>query len=107
MITLYNAERLYSGRKIIINAFKNKVFSIHKKQEHEDKDEDSPISKLENLINKKIREINEELIQKHFGHQDLNTMLENVENTKTQIEIKTLAQLQAGKNSEKFKNEKR
>ena len=59
LITLDNAERFYNGKKIVIDAFKNKVFSFHKKQEYEDKDEDSPIYKLKNLIDKKRREINE------------------------------------------------
>ena len=44
--------------------------------------EDKPINQLENLIRKRRREINEELIQKHFKYRNLNTMLEDVNNTK-------------------------
>ena len=55
LITLDNAEKLYNGREILIDVFKNKVFPFYiRGQEHEDEgeDEDSPINKLENLIHK-------------------------------------------------------
>ena len=40
-ITLDNVERLYNKRKIVNDAFKNKVFQFHhEKQEYKDEDED-------------------------------------------------------------------
>ena len=56
-------------------------FSV-KKVVFEDEDEYSPIDKLYNLINKKRRDLNSDLIQKHFTYQDLETMLESLDKTK-------------------------
>ena len=55
-------KQLYDGRKIIIDAFKNKLLpysSRGKEFEYEDEEEGSPINKLGNLIDEKRREINE------------------------------------------------
>ena len=43
---------------------------------------DSPFDKLYNLITKKRRYINYDLVQKHFGYQDLWKRLESLDGTK-------------------------
>ena len=47
--------------------------------ENEDEDEYSPTDKLYNLINKKRRELNSDLIQKHFRYLDLETILKSLD----------------------------
>ena len=50
---LDNAERIFNGREIIINAFKNKIFPINWEERYfEDEDKDD-IRDENNLINHK------------------------------------------------------
>ena len=74
-----NAKKLYNGRKIIIDEYKNKMFSFNSRT-HEDEDEDeySPLNRLGNLVDRKRRELSYDLIQIHFKYQDLETMLKDL-----------------------------
>ena len=84
---LNNKNNFYKGREKIIEGFKNRIFSFHHDDEDsifEDNDENDirdnngliDYKKLERLINIKERDINEELVRKHFLVQDLGALLE-------------------------------
>ena len=71
---------------MIINAFKNEIFSFyHEKSDFEDEDRNDirdknsliDYKKLDRLISLKERDINEELIRKHFQVQNLSTLFKN------------------------------
>ena len=71
---------------MIINAFKNEIFSFyHEKSEFEDEDRNDirdknsliDYKKLDRLISLKERNINDDLIRKHFQVQNLSTLFKN------------------------------
>ena len=71
---------------MIINAFKNEIFSFyHEKSEFEDEDRNDisdknsliDYKKLDRLISLKERDINDDLIRKHFQVQNLSTLFKN------------------------------
>ena len=62
---LKNVKRFYDGRKMIINAFKNKIFPLY----HE---------RLERLIFLKRSDVNDKLVKKHFLVQDLEVLLKEI-----------------------------
>ena len=71
---------------MIINAFKNEIFSFyHEKSEFEDEDRNDirdknsliDYKKLDRLISLKERDINDDLIIKHFQVQNLSTLFKN------------------------------
>ena len=52
---LYNAEKIYDWRKMIIDEFKNKIFPFyHKESKFEDEDEDDIREKMILLIIKRL-----------------------------------------------------
>ena len=68
---LENVKRFYDGREIIINTFKNKIFPLyHEENMFQDniRDKNGLINykKPERLIFSKRRDINDELVKKHF-----------------------------------------
>ena len=84
---LENVKRFYDGREMIINAFTNKIFPLyHKENMSEDKDEDYirdkngliNCKKLERLIFSGRRDINDELVMKHFLVKDLKPLLKKI-----------------------------
>ena len=88
---LDNSKKIYKGREKIIEGFKNGIFLLNydkeKEQEFRDKEEDNKIrnknglivyEKLERLIDLKKRDINNELVRKHFLVQDLGALLEKL-----------------------------
>ena len=71
---------------MIINAFKNEIYSFyHEKSEFEDEDRNDirdknsliDYKKLDRLISLKERNINDDLIRKHFQVQNLSTLFKN------------------------------
>ena len=71
---------------MIINAFKNEIYSFyHEKNEFEDEDRNDirdknsliDYKKLDRLISLKERNINDDLIRKHFQVQNLSTLFKN------------------------------
>ena len=71
---------------MIINAFKNEIYSFyHEKSEFEDEDRNDirdknsliDYKKLDRLISLKERDINDDLIRKHFQVQNLSTLFKN------------------------------
>ena len=93
-----NANKLYDGRKTIIDTFKNKVFPFKRKypeDEYEYEDQDGFINfrKLDNLIYTKEREVSNELARNFFLVQDLRSLLrklnetKNTESTKIQVKL--------------------
>ena len=71
---------------MIINAFKNETYSFyHEKSEFEDEDRNDirdknsliDYKKLDRLISLKERNINDDLIRKHFQVQNLSTLFKN------------------------------
>ena len=71
---------------MIINAFKNEIFLFyHEKSEFEDEDRNDirdknsliDYKKLDRLISLKERNINDDLIRKHFQVQNLSTLFKN------------------------------
>ena len=71
---------------MIINAFKNEIFSFyHEKSKFEDEDRNDirdknsliDYKKLDRLISLKERDINDDLIRKHFQVQNLSTLFKN------------------------------
>ena len=113
---------MYNGREVIINVFKNEVFPFYlEKSEFEDEDKNNirakngliDYKKLDRLISLK-KDINDDLIRKHFQAQTLEFNSQNQERKGLQILTKTqmirrllisLAQSKAENNSEKLKNE--
>ena len=81
------------GEKNIIEGFKNKIFRIHHDDEDsrfENNDENDirdnngliDYIKLESLIKIKERDINDQLVRKHFLVQDLRALLEKLNKSK-------------------------
>ena len=71
---------------MIINASKNEIYSFyHEKSEFEDEDRNDirdknsliDYKKLDRLISLKERNINDDLIRKHFQVQNLSTLFKN------------------------------
>ena len=88
---LNNAINFYKGREKVIEGFKNGIFSFPHDDEDsrfEDNDENDiwdnndliNYKKLERLFNVKERDINDELVRKHFLVQDLGALLEKFKN---------------------------
>ena len=87
---LNNAKTFYKWREKVIEGFKNGIFPLNfdereEQQESRDKEEENKIKnenglidykKLNRLINLKSRDINDELVRKHFLVQDLGALLE-------------------------------
>ena len=77
---LNNAKTFYKRREKVIEGFKNRIFPLNydereEEQESRDKEEENKIrdenglidyKKLNRLINLKSRDINDELVRKHF-----------------------------------------
>ena len=73
---LDNVKKIYDGRDMIIDAFKDKIFVLYREGRFEGKDEDEDEIKDENgLINYQMRDrlsflkkrdINDELVRKNF-----------------------------------------
>ena len=96
---LNNAKKFYKEREKIIEGFKNGIFLLNyddiEEQESRDKEEENKIrnenglidyKKLERLINIKERDINNELVRKHFLVQDLGPLLEKFKILKNNAE---------------------
>ena len=89
---LDNVKSFYDGRNMIINAFKDKIFSLYHESRVEDKDdirdENGLINyqKLDRLIFLKERGIDDELVRKHFLVQNLRLLLKNLEKSKNNTE---------------------
>ena len=88
---LDNVEKSYDRREIIINAFKSKIFPLKYEQTHfEDEDKDvvrdennlNNYKKLDRLISLKERDINDELVRKHFLVQNLGALLKKLRKLK-------------------------
>ena len=81
---LNNAKKNYNGREMIINAFKDKIFSLYLKKKK--------ILKMK-MVSIIEDEDGLELIQKHFRYQNLKTMLKelnkskNTERNKIQVNL--------------------
>ena len=87
---LNNAKTFYKWREKVIEGFKNGIFPLNfdereEEQESRDKEEENKIrnenglidyKKLNKLINLKSKDINDELVRKHFLVQDLGALLE-------------------------------
>ena len=89
---LDDVKSFYDGRNMIINAFKDKTFSLYHESRIEDKDdirdENGLINyqKLDRLIFLKERGIDDELVRKHFLVQNLRLLLKNLEKSKNNTE---------------------
>ena len=89
---LDDVKSFYDGRNMIINAFKDKIFSLYHESRVEDKDdirdENGLINyqKLDRLIFLKERGIDDELVRKHFLVQNLRLLLKNLEKSKNNTE---------------------
>ena len=89
---LDDVKNFYDGRNMIINAFKDKIFSLYHESRVEDKDdirdENGLINyqKLDRLIFLKERGIDDELVRKHFLVQNLRLLLKNLEKSKNNTE---------------------
>ena len=93
-----NAKRFYDGREMIINAFK-KIFPLNYDEEEQSHFEDenkiryenglTDYKKLDRLISLKERDINNELVKKHFLVQDLGILLKNLRRSKNTGRNKT------------------
>ena len=90
---LDDVKSFYDGRNMIINAFKDKIFSLYHESRVEDKDdirdENGLINyqKLDRLIFLKERGIDDELVRKHFLVQNLRLLLKNLEKSKNNTEV--------------------
>ena len=86
---LDNAKNVYKGREKIIEGFKNGIFPLNyderEEQESRDKEKENKIrnknglidyKKVERLIKINERDINIELVRKHFLVQDLGAVLQ-------------------------------
>ena len=86
---LNNAKKFYKGREKVIDGFKNGIFPLsydqREGQEFRNKEEENKMrnknglidyKKLNRLINPKNRDINDELVIKHFPVQHLGALLE-------------------------------
>ena len=95
---LDNAKRFYDGREMIINAFK-KILPLNYDEEEQSHFEDENKIRYENglidyknldrLISLKERDINNELVKKHFLVQDLGILLKNLRRSKNTWRNKT------------------
>ena len=94
---LNNANKIYKGRGKIIEAFKNGMFPLnydeeeefrHKEKENKIRNENGLIDyeKLERLIHLKNRDINNELVRKHFQVHNLRDLLKNVKKSNNNTE---------------------
>ena len=92
---LNNAKKLHKGREKIIEVFKKGIFPLNyderEEQESRDKEEENKIGnenglidykKLNRLIHLKNRDINDELVRKHFLVQNLGALLEKFKKLK-------------------------
>ena len=102
---LDNAKKLYDGSKIIIDAFKNKVFPFERKYpedeyeyENEYKDENGHINfnRLANLFYRKERDVSKEVIRKHFLHQNSVSVLEKLNKSNNNTEKNKIQEIKSG-----------
>ena len=84
---LDNVKKFYSGRYMIINAFKDKIFSLYHKSRFEWRYKFLiNYKKLDRLNFLKERDINGELVRKRFLVQNLRSLLKNLEKAKDNTE---------------------
>ena len=92
-----NANKIYKGREKIIEAFKNGMFPLNYDEEEEfrDKEKENKIrnenglidyEKLERLIHLKNRDLNNELVRKHFQVHNLRDLLKSLKKSKNNTE---------------------
>ena len=94
---LNNAENFYNGRKKIIKGFKDGIFSLNhddvveeqvkyegKEKNITNKNDPIDYKKFERLIDLSKRDINDELVRKHFLVQDLGALLEKMKKSKNE-----------------------
>ena len=96
---LNNAKSFYKGREKIIEGFKNGILPLNydeeEEQEFSNKEEENNIrdnnghldyKKLNRLINLKGRDMNNELVRKHFQVQNLVSLIEKLKKSKNNAE---------------------
>ena len=90
---LNNAKNIYKGREKIIEGFKDGIFQLNYDEEEEfmDKEKENKIrnenglidyEKLERLIHLKNRDLNNELVRKHFQVHNLRDLLKSLKSQK-------------------------